>query len=162
LEWHPQIQQLAAVKDISKTKCAAQIAHYALWSRAILDQLQPFFHFGVAVNWDQSASDNCFHTWLGESKAKAIQPLIRKAQQNGKRLKFRIDQEDRRRQQVIAYALGLTKADGLWAVLLPSVLLDDRALWNLTRDKSIEINGYHPIKQSWVTARSWHNESVVI
>ena len=161
-EWHLQIQQLAEVNGISKTKFAGQIAHWSLWNYAILDQLQPYFHFAVAVNWDQSASDNCFHAWIGDRKAKEIRPIIRDEQQDGKRFKFRIDQEDRHRQQVIAYGLGITKADAIWVVLFPLVLLDDRSLWNLTRDKSVEISGYHPLKRRWITARSWSNESAGI
>ena len=75
-----QIQQLADVKGISKTMCAGQIVHWSLWNYGILDQLQPYFHFGVALNWDKSASDNCFHAWIGDRKAKEIQPVIREEQ----------------------------------------------------------------------------------
>ena len=157
LEWHLQIQQLAAIKGISKTKCAAQIAHYALWNLAILDQLQPFFHFGIAVDWDKSASDNCFHAWMVDRKAKKIQPVIRAEQQDGKRLKFRIDQEDRHRQQVIAYGLGVTKADTIWSVLFPLTLLDGRSLWNLTNNRDVIVRGFHPLRQEWVAAKSWDN-----
>ena len=88
--------------------------------------------------------------------------MIRSEQHEGKRLKFRVNQEDRHRQQVIAYGLGITKADAIWAVLFPLTLLDDRSLWNLTRDKNVQITGYHPLKQIRITARSWHNEVVVI
>ncbi len=158
LELHMQVMQLAVVNGITKTKCAGQIAHYSLWNHAVLDQLQSFIQFAVALDWNISASDHCFHTWLPDRKGKSIQPIIR-AEHNkkGKRLKFRVNQEDRRRLQVLAYALGVTKVDGLWSVLFPLTLLDGRSLWNLTNNRDVIVRGFHPLRQEWLTAKSWDN-----
>ena len=59
--------------------------------------------------------------------------------------------------QVLAYALGVTKVAGLWSVLFPLTLLDDRSLWNLTNNRDVIVRGFHPLRREWLTAKSWDN-----
>lgn len=151
-----RIEQLAAQIGKTKTALAAQIAHWSLWNHAALDQLRPFFQFAVALSWDADPQASVFHVWVPDREGgKDIRTVIGEEQeQEGRRFKFRITQEDRRRLQVIAYALNVTKVDSLWPVLIPLVLLDDRALYAVTQTRDATVRGFHPLRQEWIEAKA--------
>lgn len=160
-----QLVYLANETGQTKTAFASRVAHYCLWNHAALDQLQPYFQHMVALSWDTNEYSNCFHAWVPDIHGfRDIRPVIdEELVQDRERFKFRISQEDRRRLQVLAFALNITKVDRLWPVLFPIVLLDGRSLWNLTQQRDIHIHGFHPLHQEWVEAKSWenHKEAVV-
>lgn len=160
-----QLVLLASETGQTKTAFASHVAHYCLWNHAVLDQLQPYFQHIVALTWDTNEYSNCFHAWVPDLRwFRDIRPVIdEELVQDRERFKFRISQEDRRRLQVLAYALNITKLDGLWPVLFPLVLLDGRSLWNLTQHREIVFHGFHPLKQEWIEAKSWdnHREAVL-
>ena len=149
-----QIERLSVQIGKTKTAFAARIAHWSLWNHAALDQLRPYFQFAVALSWDTNERSNTFHVWMPDREGyRDIRPVIGEEQEQvGRRFKFRISQEDRRRIQIVAYALNVTKVDSLWPVLLPLVLLDDRALYAVTQSRDATARGFHPLLQEWIEA----------
>ena len=151
-----QLVTIAAQIGQTKTAFAAKVAHWSLWNHTAVDQLQPYFQHMVALSWDANQYSNCFHAWVPDVNGfRDIRKIINEEQeQQGQRFKFRISQEDRRRLQVLAYALNMTKVDSLWPVLLPLILLDDRALYAVTQSKDATARGFHPLRQEWVEAKA--------
>jgi hypothetical protein len=159
------IEQLVAVAaqiGQTKTAFAAKLAHFCLWNHTALDQLRPYFQFAVALNWNEDEQRNVFHVWMPDREGyRDIRPVIgEEREQQGQRFKFRITQEDRRRLQVLAYALNISKVDSLWPVLFPLMLLDGRSLYNITQSRDVAVRGFHPLRQEWLEIRSWDNEKV--
>ena len=163
LDLHDQIKQLAEITNKTKTSFAGNLAHYCLWNKAVLEPLHPYFQFAVALSWDVNVQSNVFHVWMPDREGwRDIRSVVREEQeQEGKRFKFRISQEDRRRLQVLAYALNMATLDSLWPILFPLALLDGRSLWNLTNSRDVTIRGFHPLQQEWLTAKSWDNHREV-
>ena len=150
-----QLTQLAELTGQTKTTFAGKVAHWALWNHSAIDQLQPYIQHMVSLEWDSNQYSNCFHAWIASTDARDIRQVIEwEQEQEGQRFKFRITQEDRRRLQVIAYALNITSADSLWPVLLPLVLLDARSLYAVTQSRDAAASGYHPLLQEWVTVKA--------
>ncbi len=150
-----QLTSLAELTGHTKTAFAGKAAHWALWNHAAIDQLQPYFQHMVSLEWDANEYSNCFHAWIPSHDARDIRPVIEWEQgQEGQRFKFRITQEDRRRLQVIAYALNITSADSLWPVLLPLVLLDARSLYAVTQSRDAVVSGFHPLRQEWLSVKA--------
>ena len=158
-----QLVVVAAQIGQTKTAFAAKLAHFCLWNHTALDQLQPYFQHVVALSWDANQYSNCFHAWVPDvSGFRDIRKIINEEQeQQGQRFKFRISQEDRRRIQVIAYALNISKVDSLWPVLFPIMMLDGRSLYNITQNTDVAVRGFHPLRQEWLEVKSWNNEKSV-
>ncbi len=154
IELHEQIEYLAQVRGITKTAFANELAHYCLWNHHVLDRLQPFCHFAAALNWDSKASDNTFYVWIAsEDVVKDIRQYLPKPV-SGKRLKFRISQEDRRRLQVMVFATDTTKADSLWSILFPLALLNPHSIYTLTSSRDVAISGVHPLTGEYIETNS--------
>lgn len=155
-DWIEQLTRIAVQIGKTKTTFAAQIAHWSLWNHVALDQLRPYFQFAVALSWDTDERSNTFHVWMPDKDGfKDIRPVIGEEQeQEGRRFKFRISQEDRRRIQVVAYALNVTKVDSLWPILLPLTMLDGMALYAVTQSRDAAARGFHPLRQEWVEAKA--------
>ena len=150
-----QLTQLAELTGQTKTAFAGKVAHWSLWNHAAIDQLQPYFMHMVSLEWDSNQYSNCFLAWIASTDARDIRQVIEwEQEQEGQRFKFRISQEDRRRLQVVAYALNITSADSLWPVLFPLVLLDARSLYAVTQIRDAAASGYHPLRQEWVTVKA--------
>lgn len=150
------IDQLAAVTKVSRTSMAARIAHHCVWSRHVIDPLQPYLQVACALAWDSDVRDNVFHVWLADrTGAQEIRPCLERARATGgQRVKFRVMPEDRKRLQVLAYALGTTQADTLWPLLFGIALADGESLFIVTRVRGIHVSGLHPLTGDRVTAIS--------
>lgn len=151
-----RLDDLSGLKGVTRASMAADVAHHCLWSVRILEQLQPYLHIAAALSWDAGDQANVFHCWLANRTIKDIRPRLDDARgEQGQRVKFRISQEDRRRLQVIAYALGGTAADTLWPVLFGLALTDAQSVYTLTRERGLAITGRHPLTGEWVETESW-------
>lgn len=117
----------------------------------MIASLREYLQVPLSLTWSRGNESGLFYVFCVDNRIKHIQEAIDKSRGDFPiKLKFRINQEDRRRQLALVHSLGLTTFDSVWPVLFGLVLVDPELVGLLVGSSDVGIAGRHPLTGEWI------------